>query len=344
MTSLSIGRGRHATSPFQMPAKGWKDVLVRVKNKVSDDRISMVSAAMSYYALFALVPALSSIVLIYTWVSNPADISEHLSRVSQILPKDLTNVLETQLGSLASTASAKLGFSALMTLAFSLWSSSKGSQAIMDALNIIYAENESRHFIKKTLVAIGLSFLGALLAIVAMGVVVIFPAIAQFLNFGQEFESLIGLASWVALIFLFSLFLSAVYRYAPDRRVPKWKWVSAGSVIASVLWIAVSLGFSFYAANFGNFDKTYGSLGAIVVVMTWFYLTSFVILLGGEINAELEHQTIMDTTKGFAKPLGVRGAMMADTIGAATGVENLSEKMSKGWTKLARRIKKTFKR
>lgn len=343
MSSLTIGRGRDATSPFQMPAKGWKDVLVRVKNSISEDRLSMVAAAMSYYALLAMVPAMTSVVLVYAWVSDPNEISGHLAKVSDIFPRDLIAVLNQELTSLASKTSSTLGITAITSLLFSLWSTSKGSQSIMEALNIIYDEKDERNFFVKTGMAIGLALLGAILCVLAIGVVVIFPAVTSIFNFGKTFERIAGLGSWVALLGLFTFYLSFVFRYGPDRRVPKWKWVSWGAVIASILWAATSLLFSWYASNFGNFDKTYGSLGAIVVLMTWFYLSSFAVLIGAEINAELEHQTLKDTTKGFAKPLGIRGAQMADTIGKASGVENLSQKSGDLFKKVSRKIKKLWK-
>jgi membrane protein len=313
MATTTWKRGRDANRPSEIPASGWKDTLYRVKQDIKDDRLSLVAAAMSYYALLAFVPAITSLVLIYAWVSDPAQISVHLSKVSNILPAELTEILNGQLSSLASKSAVGLG--AIGTLLFALWSASKGSRAIMEALNIIYEEDESRGFVKQIFMAIGLTALGAVLGIVAIGVIVGVPAVLNFFNLGKITEILGTIGSWVILLGLFSFFLSFVYRFGPCRNKAKWNWVSRGAIISSVLWALVSVGFSFYASKFGDFNKTYGSLGAVIVLMIWFYLSSFVILLGAEVNAELEHQTGRDTTEGQPKRMGERGAEMADTLG-----------------------------
>lgn len=308
-------RGREADSPAKIPAPGWKDTLTRVKNDLKDDHVSMVSAAMAYYALFAFVPAISATVLMYAWISDPAEISQHIAKASQFIPAELQQILKTQLGTLASQAESSLGLGAIFSLLLALWGASKASKAIMEAMNIIYEEDDKRGFFKKNFMALGMTFLAIVLGILALGVIVVIPAITNLFNFGQAIEMGFTVASWVILLGLFSFFLSFAYRFGPDRQKAKWKWVSAGAIIAAVLWAVVSALFSWYAKEFGNFNKTYGSLGAMIVLMTWFYLSSYVILLGGEINAELEHQTKKDSTTGREKPMGTRGARMADTIG-----------------------------
>jgi len=303
---------------------------MRVKEEVKHDRISMVSAAMAYYALFAFIPALTSVVLIYAWVSDPSEIAGHIAQAKQILPADIMNTVNEQLQALASKGSSKLGLGAIFSLLLSAWSSSKGTSAVIDALNIIYEEEDKRGFIKRTALAVGLALLGAVLAILAMGVIVLIPAITSFFNFGDTFEILGTAASWVVLLGIFSFYLSVTYKVGPHRQKAKWKWVSAGAIIASVLWAVVSALFSWYAKEFGNFNKTYGSMGAIIVLMTWFYLSSFVILLGAEINAELEHQTKRDSTTGPERPLGTRGAKMADEVGATAEEVKASEARTSG--------------
>jgi membrane protein len=315
MGTMTWDRGRQADSPKDMPFKGWKDTILRVKEGVSHDRISLISAAMAYYLLFSFVPAITSIVLLYAFFSDPAEISGHISSVSQFLPEELQSILQTQLGGLASKASSTLGFSALFTILFSLWGASKGSKALTEGLNIIYGEEDNRGFLKSLGLSLFLTFLGAVMSLIAMAVIVVYPAVVKLFNLPAPLETIMGFGSWVILLALFSLFLSVAYRYCPCRREPKWKWVSWGAVIASVLWAIASALFSWYAAEFGNFNKTYGSLGAVIVLMTWFYISSFVVLLGGEINAELEHQTKKDSTSGRPRPMGERGAKMADTIG-----------------------------
>lgn len=316
MATTTWNRGRDASSPKEIPSSGWKDTLYRVKDGIKLDRISMVSAATSYYALFALIPAITSVVLIYAWISDPADISQHIAMVSQFLPAEFRTLLESQLTSLAGQAGG-VGFGAVLSILIALWSASKGTKAFMEAMNIIYDEREERGVIKYNALGIGLTLLAIVFSLLAIAVIIGIPAVAGMLNIGGAFQTLVTVVSWVVLLALFSLFLSCIYRYGPDRNKAKWRWVSWGAVIAAVLWAGASALFSWYASKYGDFNKTYGSLGAVIVLMTWFYLSSFVVLLGGEINAELEHQTAKDSTKGKGKPIGARNAHVADTVGEA---------------------------
>ena len=307
--------GRHAESPTEIPSTGWKDTLLRVKKEMVHDRLTMVSAAMAYYALFAFVPAVTSIVLLYAWVSDPSDIVKHINAAARFIPAEAQDFLKSTLGTLTQKANSTLGLSAISGLLIALWSASKGSASLIDALNIIYEEEDNRSFIKRSLMAIGFTLVAAVMGVLAIGVIVVVPAITNLIKLPESMAMMGTIGSWIILLGLFSTYLSFVYRYAPARRNAKWKWVTSGAVIAVVLWAIVSAGFSFYAKEFGNFNKTYGSLGAVIVLMTWFYLSSFVVLLGAEINAELEHQTKKDTTTEPEKPMGLRGAKMADTIG-----------------------------
>lgn len=311
------GRGREAVKPSEIPATGWKDTLMRVKDQINEDKVSMLAASMAYYCLLACVPALTSLVLLYAWFSNPSEISQHIAEISRFLPADATKILNEQLTTLASKAPTTLGLSAIGSLLFSLWSASKGSTSVIEAMNIIYGEKECRGFIKRTFMALGFTLLGTVLSIVAILVVVAMPAITSIFNFVPMFETIGKIGGWLVLLGIFSFYLSCVYRFGPCRQKAKWQWVSRGSIIASVLWALTSLLFSWYAANFADFNKTYGSLGAVVVLMTWFWISAYIILIGGEINSELEHQTKKDTTTGAPKPMGTRGALMADTVGAS---------------------------
>jgi membrane protein len=249
-----------------------------------------VAAALAYYALFAFVPAISSIVLIYAWVSDPAQITQQVNSFKQFLPAEVKTILTNQLTTLASSAKGGLGFGAIATLLIALWSASKGAKAIMEALNIINDEEEQRGFIKLNLFALGLTLLGSIVGVLAVATVILVPLAIGIFDFGGVTELLTTAASWLVLLCLFSFFLSFTYRYAPDRKHSKWKWFSTGAIIAAVLFAGASALFAWYANSFGNFNKTYGSFGAIIVLMMWFYISSFVILLGGEINAELDRK------------------------------------------------------
>ncbi len=315
-------RGRDATRPSQITAKGWKDALYRIKDKVGDNRLSLISAAMSYYAFLAFVPAVTSIVLMYAWISDPAEISQHIATFGAFIPNDFQEILRQQLTSLASKKTeATLGLSAIGALLFSLYSSSKACGAIIVAMNIIHEQKEERGFIKLNLLAIELTFLGVILSVFAIIVVIAIPALFGNFEFGNTIKTVVALVSWIVLLTIFSSYLGIIYRYGPCRNKPKWRWVSWGAVIASIFWALASLLFSLYAAKFGDFNKTYGSLGAIIVLLIWFYISSFVILMGAEINAKLEHQTKKDTTVGPPKPMGEREAYMADTVGESSATK-----------------------
>lgn len=281
--------------------KGWKDTLTSVKNEIKHDRISMVSAAMAYYILFALVPALTSVVLIYAWVSNPNEIAGHIAKAKEVLPAEMMDTINTQLQALAGNASSRLGFGAIFTVLLSLFAASKGSKAAIEAMNIIHGEEEKRGFFRLNALGMAMTFLGAILAILAMGVIVGIPAVTSFLKIGADLQIIATVGSWFILLGIFSFYLSTLYYFGPNREKRKWKWISVGAVVAAVLWAIVSALFSWYAKEFGNFNKTYGSLGAVIVVMTWFYLSSFVVLLGGEINAVLEERSsnVVDKVKSF---------------------------------------------
>lgn len=296
MATATWGRGRSAGQPDEIPKTGWKDTLTRVKVDLKKDRMSMVAAAMAYYALFAIVPALSALVMIYAWFSDPAKISIHLNSISQFIPEEMRKFLDLTLSRLSVSAKPNLGLGALVALFISLWSASQGSKALIEALNIIYKEEEKRGFFRYTGLALGLTLLAIVLCILALVVVVGLPTVMQFLNLGTIVETGAGIVSWVLLLGLFSLYLSIAYQYSPCRRKAKWKWVSWGAIIASLLWAITSGLFSWYVKEFADFNKTYGPLGAIIVLMTWFYISSYVVLLGAEINAELEHRTVEAST------------------------------------------------
>lgn len=307
--------GREATSPEEIPRKGRRDVIKRVYFQLKKDRISLVAAAMAYYTLFALFPALTCLVFIYALISDPQEIIQQLSLAKQVIPEEMLRLLSKQLTSLTANTQSNLSFAAIGSPLISVYSASKGSAAMMQAMNIIYQEKEDRGFFKRTSLAMVLTLLGTVFGILAIAVVVAIPAIMQFLNLEEIFGGFIIPLSWFIMLFILSFFLSLIYRYAPNRKRAKWKWVTPGAVVAALLWAVVSLFFSWYVSNFGNYNKTYGSLSAIIVLMLWFYLSSYVILIGGLINAESEHQTKRDSTFGIEKPMGARGAKMADTLG-----------------------------
>jgi membrane protein len=204
-------------------------------------------------------------------------------------------------------------------LLLALWSASRGMSGLITAINIAYEEKERRGFVKFNLIAIGLT-LGLLIGgVVAIALVAMLPAAVQLVAVGSDTKWLLLIVQWPLLIVLVMLGLAVLYRFGPDRDKPQWRWVSPGTVTATLLWIAASIGFTVYVANFSSYDKTYGSLGGVVILLTWLYLSAFSVLLGAVINAQSERQTRKDSTEGTPRPMGQRDAHAADTLGKSAG-------------------------
>lgn len=314
-TSADDGRGRSAEKPADIPARGWKDILLRVYRGISDDRILANAAAVTFYALLALFPAIAALVSIYGLFADPGSIQQHLDAVSGVLPGGALDVVRDQLNRLTAQPSSTLGVSFIIGLLISLWSANGGIKAMFDALNVVYDEREERSFIKlnATTLAFTIAMIGFVL--VALGAIVAIPVALNYLPGFMGF--VLNIARWPAMLALVALALACIYRYGPSRDEPKWRWLTLGSAFAALAWLGFSAIFSFYAGHFGNFNKTYGSLGAVIGFMTWMWLSVAVILVGGKLNAEMEHQTARDSTEGLPKPIGARRAKMADTVGRA---------------------------
>jgi membrane protein len=308
--SESDAPGRRAEHPWRIPPRGWGQILRRSWGEIGRDHVSLLAAGSAYYAMLAIFPLLIAVVTIYGLVADPADVQHVLSSTARVIPGNVQQILEQQLIQIASGTSKSLGWGVVLSLIGLLWSASSGMAALLKAVNIAYDEEDTRSFVPLRLLAIAFAVGGIVLVLVSVGFITVLPALVHGAGLG-EWATWIR---WPILGVLFILALAFLYRYGSDRNPPQWQWVSWGAVIAAVLWLAASYGFSYYIANFGNYNKTYGTLGAVIVLMVWLYLSSFVILLGAEINSEMEHQTEMDTTVGRPLPMGERGAWVADHL------------------------------
>jgi membrane protein len=310
-------RGRAADKPSEVPVKGWKDILWRVYEQVGEDRVLAIAAGVTFYTLLAIFPGIAAFVSLYGLVSDASTINQHLALLSGFLPGGALQIIEEQVRNITAKPGGALGFAFFSGLAISLWSANAGMKAMFDALNIVYDEEEKRSFVKLNLVSLTFTAGAILFLLLALTAVVVVPVILKLIPFGGIIQGVLSIARW-PLLFVGLLFaLACLYRYGPSRDKAEWRWVTWGSGIAGAVWLVGSMLFSWYVANFGNYNETYGSLGAAIGFMTWIWLSTTVILLGGEINAELEHQTAKDTTEGADKPLGTRGAKMADSVGEA---------------------------
>ena len=276
-----------------------------------------VAAGVTYYALLALFPAIAALVSIYGLFADPATIQDHLTALSGVLPEGALDIIREQVTRIAAQGGGTLGLSFVLGLAISLWSANAGMKAVFDALNIVYDEEEKRSFVSLNLRSLAFTLGAIAFILVAIAGIVVLPILLDFVGLGSGTEWLLAIGRWPILLAGVVLGLAVLYRYGPSRDTAEWKWVTPGGIVAAVLWLVVSMLFSWYVANFGSYNETYGSLGAVIGFMTWIWISSIVVLMGAEINAEMEHQTAKDTTEGSEQPLGARGAQMADNVGAA---------------------------
>lgn len=313
-SAAPASRSREARGPLQIPASGWKEVLWRVYGEINGDRVMLIAAGVTYYLLLAFVPGLSAFLSLYGLVADPGTVAEHVGQLRGIVPEGGLQILDEQLKRLAAEGQATLGLTLAISLAIALWSANAGVKSLFESMNVAYDEVESRSFIKLNAVSL-LFTLGAIVTMILMlGVIVVLPAALSFVGLGQGTEWLIRLAGFAALLVVLSLGIASLYRWGPDRSTAKWRWITPGAILALVATIVVSALFSWYATNFGSYNATYGSLGALIGFMTWIWLTSTLLIVGAELNSELEHQTSTDSTTGAERPLGSRGAIMADSV------------------------------
>lgn len=309
------GRGREARKPGDIPRRGWRDILLRTKNQITADNLSLVSAGVAFYALLAVFPALAAAVSMYGLLADPGQIERQFENLAVLMPQEARPILLDQISALSASPESTLGITVIGGLLIALLSAMKGTKAMITALNIAYDEREKRGFLLLNLMAFGMTLAAVIFVLVMLGMVVAVPAAVNLLNLHGWLGAAMSLLRWPLLLGLILAALAALYHFAPSRSEARWHWVSWGAGLATVLWLLASFGFSLYVENFGNYNKVYGSVGALVILLMWFYISAFSILIGAELNAEMEHQTRIDTTVGEPQPMGERDAYVADTLG-----------------------------
>lgn len=306
--------GEQAALPTQIPAKGWLQVTKRAFKEGSTDNIGILAGGVSYSAFLALFPALIAGISLFGLVADPATIAQQAEGVLAALPQEAQPLIRDQITSLTQTSGSALSVGLVVSILLALWSASGGTSNLMTAINIAYDETESRNFLKLRGTALLLTLGAIIFLLLTLGLVAVVPAALNALNLGTFINLIVQVIRWVLLVVLIIVALAVVYRTAPDRDAPQFKWTSVGALVAAALWVLGSVAFSLYVNNFGSYNKTYGTLAGVVILLLWLYLTSYIILLGAEINAESEKQTKQDTTKGPSAPMGERGAEAADTL------------------------------
>lgn len=314
-TSTKDPRGRTAERPWRIPRKGWRDILLRVKNEVSEDNIGLVAAGVAFYFLLAVFPLITAFLSIYGLALDPAEAREQIAGLAGLLPEEAKNLLMQQTSQLAGGSASALGFGAAFSILVALWSARKGTTAMTIALNIVYEEKDDRSILRRLLLTYLLTLGLILFFVISLAIVAAAPIAFQLLGLGGIAATAMDLLRWPILGLLAIFALSTLYRFCPDRRAAQWRWLAPGAVIAVLLWLVTSGLFSWYVSNFGNYNQMYGSVGAVVILLFWFYLTAYIFLLGAEFDAEMEHQTQQDTTVGPERPIGEREAYVADHLG-----------------------------
>jgi membrane protein len=307
-------RGRAADQPTGIPKKGWLEVLWRTKAEINNDNLSVIAAGVAFFAFLSIPAILTATVALWGLVSDPEGIQAQIGQLAGVLPGEVRAILVDQLTAIATNSDTTLGWTVILSIGFALWSASKGTRSAITAMNVAYEEKEERGFLKLTATTLLLTFGAVMTVIVALFCVAGIPALLAGLNLPGWIEWTAQILRWPLLAGVSLVALAVLYRVAPDRNSPRWTWVTPGSLVSTALLLAASAGFSYYVSSFGKYNETYGSLGGVVVLLLWLYISAFIILLGGELNSELEHQTAKDTTVGPPKPLGQRDAAMADTV------------------------------
>lgn len=310
--------GRDATRPLLIPLKGWWQVAQRVWIESGRDNLSVVAAGCAFYALFAAFPALSALIALYGLTADPASAEQHFDMLSSVLPRQAYEVVIDQIRRIAGASSQSLGWGLVFSLGLALWSVGNLVQALFAALNLAYEEPERRSMLRFYLSAFGFALLGIVSGVLMLIALVYVPLLFAYAGFSSAFESLVRLLRWPVLALLVLVSLTLLYRYGPCRRSAKWRWVIVGALFATVFWLIASAGFSYYVSHFANYDRIYGSLGAVIVLLFWLYISFYIVLIGAEINAQLELQTVQDTTRGRSRPMGKRGAFVADHVASGT--------------------------
>jgi membrane protein len=297
--------GAHADSPTDIPARGWRQIVLRALHRAFLDRVTLIAAGVAFFGFLALFPSLIAAVLLYGLVSTPADLAEHVDALARTIPAAAADVLAEQMQDLVDADQGRLGFAAVVSVLVALWSAFVGMDHLLISVNVVYEETERSGFLRRRGLALLFTLGAAVVFAVLLTLIAVFPVVV-------DGGVLLGLGRWVLVVGVFALSLAAIYRFGPDRRQARFPWVSVGAIVATAFWLVASAIFSLYVSEFDRYSRSYGALAGVVVLLVWMWLSVVAILLGAEINAEAEHQTDADSTVGPDRPRGARDAVKAD--------------------------------
>jgi membrane protein len=328
--SSASDRGRDAAAPWRIPLAGWKEIAGRTWRQTWIDNVGLVAAGVAFYGFLALVPLLALIVMAYGLVAEPQTVISNMQALTDILPNNVGLFIGEQLVGVIATAKETKGLGVVVALAFAFYGGSNGAGAIITALNIAYQEREKRSLTRFYLIALLMTLLAVVFAVTALAATAAIAFLEQLLPQASAFTVVASKAvAYVALLLIAAGIAATLYRYAPSRESARWEWITPGSLFTAVTWVLLTVGFGYYVTSIADYDATYGSLGAVIALLTWMYLSAYVFVIGAELNSEIEHQTAKDSTTGPPRPMGQRGAWAADNVAANVGPEEQVKRANK---------------
>jgi membrane protein len=335
-TALGFGKmldpkGHLASSPWQMPPRAWKDIATRTYKRTWDDNVALVAAGVAFYAFFALFSLLGLIVLAYGFVAEPRTVVDNMRSLTAVLPTDVALIIGQQLMTAVRSSSETKGLGILLAAAVAIYGGTNGAAAVLTAMNIAYEEKEKRSLVRFYLIAFAMTVSALVLALVALGAAAAVALLQNLLPSSPAPVVAVGkIGGYLILTLVAAAIAATLYRFGPSREDARWIWITPGSLFAAVIWLLLTVVFGFYVSHFTNYRASYGSLGAVVALLSWLYLSAYAFVFGAELNSEIEHQTAKDSTTGKPEPLGERGAWAADNVAKDDTVEDRPEEVREG--------------
>ena len=323
--------GHQANSPAEMPPRAWKDILFRTYKRTWDDNVGLVAAGVAFYGFFALLSLLGIVVLVYGFAADPRLVIRDVNGLTAILPTDVATLIGSQLMTAVETSEGKKGAALLLALAVALYGGTNGAAATITSLNIAYEEKEKRSLLVFYVTAFAMTLVAVVLALLMLLATTAAAALGELVPHASDAAVFAGkVLTDAALVLVAAAVAATLYRFGPSREDAKWKWITPGSAFTAISWLILTLLFGFYVSNLTNYSATYGSLGAVVALLTWLYLSAYAFVFGAELNSEIEHQTAKDSTTGSPKPMGQRGAWAADNVATDDKVQDRPEETREG--------------
>jgi membrane protein len=323
--------GHRATSPWHMPAAAWKDIVKRSYKRVWDDNVGLVAAGVAFYGFFALLSLLGLIVLVYGFVAEPITVIEHMEALTAVLPTDVAFIIGDQLMNAVHASQKTKGLGILLAFLVATYGGTNGATSVITALNIAYEEKEKRSLLSFYGLALVMTLCALVAAMAAIAATAALAYLQHLLPSAAPPLVLAGkVAGYLLIVLIAAGVASTLYRFGPSREEAQWKWITPGSMFVALSWLLLTWGFGVYVSHFTNYHATYGSLGAVVALLTWMYLSAYAFMFGAELNSEIEHQTARDSTTGSPEPMGERGAWAADNVATDDTVQDRPEEKREG--------------